>query len=333
MREKNHHNLIKEEMGQSFFTAVQYAFFKDGEQYEEYHDGFLTEKKEEKVSGDTMFDLASLTKALFTVPVFYYLFEKRIAYPEDLIGKYLPEITRKVSIFDLLSHKSGFPAYMEFFDQDSIDSYAERKESAIYIVDGITENHPPVYSDINYILLGFVLESLFKKRIDKIWDLFLDEIKYPHKNIVFAPTMLDRSATAATGYSKIRSSVCHGEVEDENCAYFGNIAGHAGLFGSAVEVGRYLSHIMNQGWFKWHVKKGAGFDRPEGDNSNYGKKAVPEMLGHLGFTGTSFLINLKENRAGVILTNRTHPDVNKNNWKERIKKVRQAVFDENFYPE
>ncbi len=323
----------QEELAKDFFSAISYIFISDGlitAQESKGRTGFRAQDAE--IRAGTLFDLASLTKALFTAPAYWLLFDKSVLRPEDTIDRFFPLLPH-IPLLRLLNHSSGFPAWLDFYNLCPPQPlYLERKEAVIKEIARITERHAPVYSDLNYMLLGFILEEVFKAPLEEVFRRFQAEIGAADF-LCFGQDIADPKQCAATMHSKVRKQVCQGVVEDENCYYLGGAAGHCGLFGSAEGVAKHLACLMQQRWFRFAANgMGApGFDRPSGEDSQYGKSALPLQLGHLGFTGTAFLIDLEKQKTGVILTNRTHPDPEKVLWKERIKTVRQELFDTCFH--
>lgn len=321
---------VFEELSNGFFTALQAVCTQKGSTIHNYFTGHNCANCSQEITQETLFDLASLTKALFITPLYYMLFERQMLSPGDLLSRHLPGIHQDITLSDLLSHKSGYPAYIGFFDLlTNTDGYENRKESIISTISNISEQYDPVYSDLNYILLGFLAEKIFEKRLDTVFQNYLFELGV-ESSLTYAVSPLEIERCAATMFSEKRGRICHGEVEDENCFFLGSASGHAGLFGSALDIASLLSVLMKKEWFhRWiHNLDGAGFDRPSGENSNYGKAIRRDNFGHLGFTGTAFLINPSQEKCAVILTNRTHTDPDKPRWKERIKQIRQSVFNE-----
>jgi CubicO group peptidase (beta-lactamase class C family) len=132
-----------------------------------------------------------------------------------------------------------------------------------------------------------------------------------------------------------------GEVHDENAYVMGGVAGQAGLFGSAEAVWRLLVRLTNL--YKGRTEKRGirpetvrsffdrrkewpppGFDAPDPRNSSAGRFFGPHTIGHLGFTGTSFWVDLDREIVVILLTNRVHPS--RNNHK--IKSFRPVLHDE-----
>lgn len=132
-----------------------------------------------------------------------------------------------------------------------------------------------------------------------------------------------------------------GFVHDENAFVTGGTGGHAGLFGTAKDVYRLLEHLIEtfkdpcfKGLFSCELVKKflcpykkshrtLGFDMPSQKNSSAGHLFSPLSAGHLGFTGTSFWIDLQRSIVIVLLTNRIHPD-RKNH---KLKNFRPILHD------
>ena len=199
-----------------------------------------------------------------------------------------------------------------------------KKEVEKIIFQHETADKTKCYSDLNYLLLGFILERIFRQPLDAIFKDFKDS-----NGLNSALTYDPENSTPKTAFSKLRNGFPEREVEDENSWFLGGKTGHAGLFGNASEVVRYFERLLETPWFTPTARKLdlAGFDRPEGNDSNYGRSADPASFGHLGFTGTAFLIDPDKKTIAALLTNSTHPTPEKPERKERIKKTRQLFFD------
>ena len=281
--------------------------------------------EERKITSSTPFDLASLTKALFTAPAFYELFFLK-EFPENKqLSDFFPKLSENITIFELLSHTSGYPAWIPFYEK--IDNRYSLKERKLAVTRMILETVPGkkehLYSDFNYILLGFILEKIYQKDLGKVLEEFIQRNNLP------ALTFGTEKESPLTAFSSLRNRFPNGEVEDENCSFLGGKTGHAGLFASAKTVKNHMTKLIDLKWFQIVGKEldFPGFDRPQGENSNYGKNATPQMIGHLGFTGTAFLSDPEKNKTAVILTNATHPTSEKSQRKEKIKKCRQTYFE------
>jgi serine-type D-Ala-D-Ala carboxypeptidase len=121
----------------------------------------------------------------------------------------------------------------------------------------------------------------------------------------------------------------------------GGVEGHAGLFGTAQDIHRLLDHILaiyNDDRFKGlfpsdlvkmflhrfdRFDRALGFDTPSDKNSSAGHFFSRDSVGHLGFTGTSFWMDLQRSIIVILLTNRIHPDRNN----EKLKNFRPVLHD------
>ncbi|HQM85876.1 MAG TPA: serine hydrolase, partial [bacterium] len=117
------------------------------------------------------------------------------------------------------------------------------------------------------------------------------------------------------------------EVEDENAAYLSGISGHAGLFSTADDVSQFYSLLLKDPVFRKVITDQAGFDKKESENSNFGTVADSKCSGHLGWSGTAFLICPENDIVITILTNRTHSIKYKPEDFTNIKAFRRIVFD------
>ncbi len=183
-----------------------------------------------------------------------------------------------------------------------------------------------LYSDLGFMLLQAVVERVSGQDLDP---LCRREIYQPLGLDVlgFRPKMRSNwhnLAFAATEAGLIPGRSITGEVHDENAWAAGGVAGHAGLFGTGPEVfflvarlyRAYHGHpeglpispeIVRQ--FLTPVSPGCrtpGFDVPTPGQSSAGRCFSPRSVGHTGFTGVSFWLDLEQGQMVVLLTNRVH---------------------------
>jgi len=320
---------IAQNRDEGLFSAVQIAVFEKGKMTLELHDGTTTADSKDVVTRYTLFDLASLTKPIGTLVMVGDLAARGIVDLDRPLSDLLPDFTKPVKLFDLVSHNSGLPAYDAwYFKYRDLQTIEERKAAIVKYAVEFPRTLPPKYSDLNYLLLGFAMERLTGKTIDALYAETLKMLKYQGLPPLYLTDGIELSAVVATSISPQTGILNHGNVEDENCQLIGGVCGHAGLFGTAEAVGQLLSHLLTLPWYRTLIVEGYGFDRPEPTDSSYGLTATPEMRGHLGYTGAAFLIDLARDRVIVVLTNRTHPTADKPKMKERLRKFRQTIFDE-----
>ena len=319
-------NGIKE----NHFSAVSISVWKDGKRIYSFSDGIVSSRlPNHRVTDKTLFDLASLTKSVVTASLFFYLEKNGLLERKWKVSKFFPEIKRETTLFDLLTHKSGFPAYLKLFELDQADNTAKRKELVVERIAEISRTYPNRYGDINYILLGLIIEKITGKDIDTAFKEML-KAEFPFENsFTYLPLKkgINKNIIAATSYSPPLKKFHQGTVEDLNSAYLDGMTGHAGLFGTAGDISQFYSLMLKKPHYRKFIIAQTGFDKKDGEDSNYGSVADTKCSGHLGWTGTAFLICPEKEIVVTILTNRTHSTRFKSSDFTNIKSFRQLVFD------
>ena len=270
----------------------------------------LAQREPEPVAmtADTWFDLASLTKVVFTTTAILHLVEEgRIGLDEPIAGA-IPDLRqydvagapeRRLTYRQLLSHQTHLPAVEPLYTL-GLDPQTLRA----HVLQRAWPAGPPVYSDINFILLGIALERLT--------GVALADQPLPD-GFTFRP---DPALTAATESCTWRGRVMRGQVHDENAFALGGAAGHAGLFGTAAALagfaaglasGRILGPAMLDALRRPESPtRTLGWERPHPGWS--GGDTVPAgVIGHTGFTGTGLWVDLDGGPSWTLLTNRVHP--------------------------
>ncbi len=251
---------------------------------------------------EQLFDLASLTKVLFTLPQILEQVERGALDLDHPLGRYLPELQENsawlasCSIRSLLTHQAGLPADAPLHRWDQLSEEA--------ILSHPWERGPEVYSDIGYILLGIVLERVSGVRLDRL--------PLP-PGFSFHP---DPDQAVATERCSWRGRVMVGEVHDEKAYALGGPAGHAGLFGGASSVLRLAASYLRGDALSpaalaelrrpHSAERALGWQRKHPGWSG-GSLCSPGCLGHTGFTGTALWIDFERGLAWTLLTNRVHP--------------------------
>jgi len=286
------------------------------------------------VKQDTVFDLASLTKPLATTLAVIKLIQGHKLELEQEISSILSHFKgtdkKQISLKNLLSHNSGLPDYKPYYkilETMPIHrrKYALRtllvKEPLLYRI-----GEKVLYSDLGFMIIGWIVEYVTGKKLSHF---VCDEI-YKHLGIdklFFIDTCLKASSMefASTEFCLWRRDVINGVVHDENAYVVGGVEGHAGLFGTAESIHVLLSNLLSSynGCNKtsifqrdilhkfFSIQKNTdrvlGFDSPSLCGSSSGKYFSKNSVGHLGFTGTSFWMDLDKNIIVILLTNRVHP--------------------------
>jgi CubicO group peptidase (beta-lactamase class C family) len=291
-------------------------------------------------AGDTIFDLASLTKVLATAAFVMQQVERGVLGLDDRVGDHVAAWEgadrAHVTLRDLLSHSSGLAAYFPFYKD-----HAGRAEFERAICRAPLDYEPrtkSLYSDLGFMLLGFILEN--EVPLPARFDALRRQLALA-EDLQFHPPALWLPRTAPTEVDPWRGRLLVGEVHDENAAALGGAAGHAGLFGTAAAVGQYARHLLQILDGKVGVVRRATLEtfiaarteirassRALGwdtmlPSSSCGTLMSPRAFGHTGFTGTSLWIDPDRGVYIVLLTNRVHPS----RANDAIKQVRPAVHD------
>lgn len=310
---------------------------------------------------DTIYDLASLTKPLVTGLLCSKMVEKGNLDLSDKVGRFFGrDLDNDFSLRDLLAHTSGFPAWKPFYampgaprfdDEDYCVSSESNDKIREYVLDEILRtdraaaaDSSVVYSDINFLLIGFAIEEMFGGSLREVGltELFA---KLALQRTAFCGTCggrdiaatekgneYEKQACLEKGYLKgypergtldfFRNYQIWGEVHDGNAYFMSGVAGHAGLFSNAEEVFRIAQQFLPNytrllkpetcELFRTNFTRGMNEDRSfafqlaSTEGSTAGTKMSPESFGHNGFTGTSLWIDPVKERVFVLLTNRTH---------------------------
>ena len=252
----------------------------------------------------TWFDLASLTKVLFTTPTILRLLTERQIALDDKLTEAIPDLRqydrgaaeRGLTFRQCLSHQTHLPAVEPLYTYG-----LEPMTLRAFILQRAWREGPPVYSDINYMLLGIAIERLS--------GCLLIDCDLP-PGLAWRP---EPSATAATERCTWRGKVMRGEVHDENAFALGGAAGHAGLFGTVDGV-LDAAERMLQGAEPWtaEIRQRQSATRCLGWEARHegwsgGNACSDDTIGHTGFTGTGVWIDFRRDLAWTLLTNRVHP--------------------------
>ena len=303
---------------------------------------FTYEPQSPEVSTTSIFDLASVTKAVASTTVAMILYERGLLDLEAPVAAIIPEFAgtdprrQKITFHQLLAHSSGLPAYEKLFLR------AHSREELLKAAFATALTGEPgtraEYSDIGFIVLGIALERIADEPLDRFCQR---EIFGPlgMTQTTFNPHASCRAAIPPTADDlTFRHRIIQGEVQDENASVLGGVAGHAGLFSSAQDVALFAHALLSGGRPILRPETLALFTRRESDPagtsralgwdtpstpSQAGKHFSPASLGHLGYTGTSLWIDPTRQLSITLLTNRTWPDC----ANQAIKLVRPQFHD------
>lgn len=268
---------------------------------------------------DTLFDLASISKVAFTTERIIALAEAGTIDLDAPLTTILPDYRhynldnweRKITFRQCLGHQTPFPAVFPLYtygrDPDLLRTFLLQHEFPA---------GPAVYSDINFILLGFALERIHGKWLRE---------QDPGPGFAWSA---DPQNAAATELCYWRHRVLVGEVHDDNCSALEG-AGNAGLFGTVHSMLGFAGDKLIKAGpdalirTPLSARRTHGWERPY-DGWSGGDNCTPETIGHTGFTGTGIWIDFARGHAWTLLTNRVHPT---RHFDSGIFALRRAVGD------
>jgi len=305
---------------------------------------------------DTIFDLASLTKPLATTLAIMNLVEWSKLDLDQNLGSILPKFNKtekeQIKIKHLLSHTSGLPDYRPYYKELVKLSMDARKDALMDLIakEPLVDHigNKELYSDLGFMILRHVVEHVSGKQFGRFVEeaVFTPLLPDAGRGFFFVDTdlHLQPERCAATEFCPWRNILLEGVVHDENAYVMGGVDGHAGLFGTAGCVHRLLSELLfvYHGWSSTHIfkkdllkiffkrqdntEKALGFDTPSLQNSSSGDFFSKKSVGHLGFTGTSFWMDLEQSVIVILLTNRIHPSRDNTKIKAFRPKIHNTIM-------
>lgn len=252
------------------------------------------------------FDLASVSKVIATTTMILTLAEQARIDLDRPLADAIPDLRqydmaaaeRTLSFRDCLAHRTFLPAVEPIYTYGG-----DPQRLRAFVLQREWRHGPPVYSDINFILLGIAIERITGRPLSD-WPL--------GPGLAFGPPPGPAVATEACIW---RERVMKGEVHDENAWALGGAAGHAGLFGTVAGVLGYAAGLLDGSVSPFllesirtraHEHRTCGWER-RFDGWHGGDLCSDETIGHTGFTGTGLWVDFARGLAWTLLTNRVHP--------------------------
>jgi CubicO group peptidase (beta-lactamase class C family) len=362
------------------FTSAQLVVIKNGKIIKQTSYGYINNytqdgnpidiEKRVKVTNETLFDLASNTKMYACNYAIQKLVSDGAVKLSDLVSKYIPDFKdgdndiikgkNILTIKDILMHQAGFPADVQYHndkytgngvgkDGKNILFSQNRKKTEEMIVKTPLIYAPgtkTIYSDVDYMILGLIVEKVSGKRLDKYAEenfynpLGLKRITFTplkkgfKKKEIAATELRGNTRDGAVSFANIRTKTIQGEVHDEKAFYsMGGISGHAGLFANAKDLAKLAQVMINGGGYGdkrfFDAQTVETFTKPKDIDDTYGlgwrrqganfgyswafsPLADKSAIGHTGWTGTLTVIDPRNNIIIVLLTStKNSPVLNK----------------------
>jgi CubicO group peptidase (beta-lactamase class C family) len=307
-----------------------------------FHDAFgqrQTDPAPLPATPDTVYDLASLTKALVTS----LLAMRAVSAGQLRLSDALLE-DGGPTIRQTLAHAGGFVAHRPFHERVAAESPEGRRARIVVLAAAEPRAYPAgtrsIYSDLGFILLGDRLERLLGARLDALAASMFSSMGLP--SLRFGAATSDHPV-APTQRSAARGRLVIGEVDDLNAWAMEGVAGHAGLFGNAGDVAALahglcaawrdaapslvLGPVLREFWTPAGIPGSTwrlGWDGPAPTGSLAGARLSRAAVGHLAFTGCSLWIDPERETFVLVLSNRVHPTAQDD---PRWKSLRPAIND------
>jgi uncharacterized protein YbbC (DUF1343 family)/CubicO group peptidase (beta-lactamase class C family) len=279
----------------------------------------------EPMTTDTIFDIASLTKVVATTPAILALVDDRKLELDAPLGRYLKEFQASrlawLTVRRVLTHTAGFA------DIPSNEAIAKGLTDGMRLLaSGVSEPSPTApfhYSDTGFIVLAELVRRVSGEPLDR----FTQKRFYKPLGMrvtTFNPPASWRARIAPT--ELIQGQMLRGVVHDPRARQLHGVAGHAGLFSTADDLGRFCRMLLSDGMDRGRrylssasihamfapngageATRGLGWDMSSGYSRTLGSFFPLGSVGHTGFTGTSIWMDPPTRTYAIILTNRVHP--------------------------
>lgn len=289
------------------------------------YDDRQVEPERVKMTTDTLFDLASITKPVATATSVMLLIEQGKLRLDDSVAKHIPEFAangkEKITVEQLLTHQGGLIA------DNSLQDYEAGPDKAWQNLFALRPVNEPgakfVYSDVSFLMLGKLVERVSGQSLAAFT-----------RAQFFAPLGMDETGYLPAEDLRVRAALTQkregrwmrGEVHDPRAHLLGGVAGHAGLFSTAQDLAVFAQMMLGRGEYAGvrvlkpatvremtsprkvsSGQRGLGWDMQTGFSTNKGKSLSAQAFGHGGFTGTVLWIDPQLDLFFIFLSNRVHP--------------------------
>lgn len=300
-----------------------------GLQIQAYHRG---RKVIDLEAGETFvyYDLASVTKVIFTTQALMWSFDLDKWNLESKVKDFVTWYPHETKLTELMNHSSGLCWWRPFFEKVDLSQPIDQRWK--FLADELKKeklensDNVSVYSDLNFLMFKYILESMWNMPILEIWNKVMDQF-YSRSTFEFHPNNIPKNVArlyAPTERSAWRDKLIQGEVFDDNAWALGGVSTHAGLFGSVDDLSWYglmlrsglkgiAKSSIKSKTFKLFMQRSRpaeggdwalGFMMPTPGKSSSGNYLSSLSVGHTGFTGTSFWFDPVNDVFISILSNR-----------------------------
>ena len=287
---------IEQQIEAGIYPGASFAYYRDGE-WSDYYLGEANPEIGEQTCQGLVYDLASVSKVVGVGTVLTFLWHQGELDIGKSVTEFLPYSDYPdITIRQLLTHSTDLDPFIINRDQLNAE---ELKEAMFHL--NRREKRAFLYSDVHFLLLGFLLENYFEKDLDQILqEQVLDPWKM--KETQFGPV--------SSAVPTVRGQKA-GVVHDPKARLLGKHAGSAGLFSTVKDLKIFLEHYLQD-------------DFADGLSQNFSDLSDKERslawnlegdwLDHTGYTGTFIMWNRKKQEAAIFLSNRTYEKDERAQW-------------------
>lgn len=313
--------IFKQLVDQQLVPGVSWATLEEGQWQRGVHGklGVILPYQKQVLTGNESYDLASLTKVVGTTTRILQLVDAEELSLSTKISAVLPRLTfLDLTIESLLLHHSGLPA-----DYPKDRPFTEEKLIQFLKETELPRQPQMVYSDLGFILLGWVVEVLDATNLEESFQTHIFQplgmghtSYFPPEDARFVPTEVTEDR-----------GVVVGRVHDEKAAAFPRPLGHAGLFSTLSDMIRFVEAIRQNELFSPDLFRQLLTTDVAGRTLGWERAFAAGILFHTGFTGTAIGIDVERQRALILLANRIHPSRQDHGFLKARFEIYKTFFD------
>lgn len=293
--------------------------------------------KKEKNTLNNLYDIASFTKLLVTNTLISFLIKDNKLKLEDTVQEYISDFPYEdIKILHLLTHSSGLKPTFDKYHLTDKNEFIQKLDRLFIPGENVQ------YVDVNFILLGFIIEKIMGDSLDSLARILIFE-PLEMKDTTYNPS--DKKRCVPMELTESRGLVW-GTVHDEKAAFLNGVAGHAGVFSNVEDMSHFLSMILNDGFYKgkeflekkyidlWFAPLFIGDDNIRRTIVWIYAKSAPsckEVCGddsiyHTGFPGHHLLIDRSNDIAIIFFSNSIHPSRENQPLRESRKEITREIY-------
>ena len=331
----------------------------EGILFERYYGNYTYDEFSQTVTEESIYDLASVTKVVATTSAILKLYDAGLIDLNANVSHYLPAFAangkESITVLNLLLHNSGLDAFVPFYtiysDPDDVFHHINNMSLSY------TTGSKTVYSDLNAILLGELVEKITGQSLDEYCSVNIF-IPLGMRSTCFTPFGGLKELSVPTEFDEYwRMKQLKGEVHDEAAYLLGGVSGNAGLFSNAKDIYRFMKAMLNEGrYFNFNTGKeeqlfkqasvnlftekftglpynntrALGWETKPAQESKYriacGEMISENCFGHTGYTGTSIWCDKDRGVIIIFLTNRVYPERSNNLIRDIRPELHNAVI-------